>query len=67
MWFIILVVVVVIGAILGYLLSKDGERGEGCLSGAFMSGCLAAGCMWRILLAGFAIFAVIWLCKFLFT
>lgn len=66
MWITILIIVVVIGAIAGFFLSDDGERGAGALSGALMSGMGCASVLFHLFLVGLTIFAAVWLFGFLF-
>ncbi|MCD8303838.1 MAG: hypothetical protein LUC86_03285 [Prevotellaceae bacterium] len=66
MWFWVVVIIAVIGGVLGFLLSDGKDKVGDTLGGCLGGGLLAAGCVWRILLAGLGIFIVIWLFKFLF-
>ena len=61
MWFWIIVIAVVIGAIIGSLDSEGGAA-EGAMAG----GCLAAGCIGRIAMAALGILLVLWLFSVLF-
>ena len=56
MWLVIILVFVVIGAIWG-ASSTDGDAG----SGAMLGGCLAAGCLARLFMAGAVILVTLWL------
>lgn len=58
MWLVVIIVVAIIGGIIGFFSSKDGERGEGAAAGA---GAAAFGCgylIFRLFLAaiGLALF-----------
>lgn len=66
MWLTILIVVIIIGAVLGFLGSKDGERGEGAVSGAIASGFGCGYILFQLFLAGLGILIIIWLFGWLF-
>lgn len=38
MWFTILIIAIIVGAIWGFISSNDGERGAGAANGALASG-----------------------------
>lgn len=59
MWIWIIVIAVVIGGIWGYL-SSNGDA-EDAFGGAAAGGCMAAGCLFRLLIAGLGIFLIVWL------
>lgn len=66
MWIWIIIIVAVIGGVIGYFSSQNGERGQGFLSGLLAGG---MGCGYIILqiflvVAGLAV--VIWLFSLLF-
>ena len=61
MWLTILIIAIVIGAIIGFLTSKDGERGIGALSGAFTSGMGCGYVLLQILIGGAIIIGILWL------
>lgn len=63
MWFWIIVIAVVIGAIIGF--AQDG-KGEDAAAGAFTGGCMAAGCLVRLAMAALGILVVLWLFGVLF-
>lgn len=63
MWFWIIVIAVVIGAIIGF--AHDG-KGEDAAAGAFTGGCMAAGCLVRLAMAALGILVVLWLFGVLF-
>lgn len=65
MWFWIIVIACVIGAIIG-MVNSDSDAAEGAASGAFAGGCLAVGCLARLAIAALAIFLVIWLFGLIF-
>ena len=64
MWFWVIVIAVVIGAIIGFL-NSDGEGG-GAAEGAMAGGCLAASCITRIAIAAISILLILWLFGALF-
>lgn len=66
MWFTVLIIAIIVGAILGFLGSNDGERGEGALEGACVGGIGCAHILFRILIFGLIVFAFIWLFGALF-
>jgi hypothetical protein len=60
-WLIIIIVVAVIGGLLGFLSSNDGERGEGAAKGAAVG---AMGCgyvLFQLFLWGAGVSILIWL------
>ena len=66
MWLTILIIVIIIGAIIGFFNSEDGERGSGALGGAFVSGMGCGYLLFQIFLAGLVICGIIWLFVALF-
>ena len=66
MWFTILIIAVIIGGAIGFLTSKDGERGEGAFSGALVGGMGCGYILFQILIAGFVLFIIMALFGFLF-
>jgi len=66
MWIVILIVAVIIGALVGFANSNDGERGDGALGGAIAGGMGCAYILFQIFLAGVGIFIIIWLFRTLF-
>ena len=65
-WLIIILIVAIIGAIIGFLTSKDGERGEGAAAGALTG---AVGCgyvLFQLLIWGLGIWFVIWIFSSIF-
>lgn len=66
MWFTILIIAIIIGAVIGFLGSNDGERGSGAVDGAIASGMGCGYLLLQIFLAGLVIFAIIWLFGALF-
>lgn len=64
MWFWIIIIAIVIGAIIGFI--NDDENGSGAAEGAMAGGCMAAGCIGRIAIAAIAILAILWLFGALF-
>ena len=66
MWLTILIIAVVIGGIIGFLGSKDGERSAGAVGGAVSSGLGCGYILLQIFLAGLGILFVIWLFGLLF-
>lgn len=66
MWLTILIIVIIVGAIWGFLSSNDGERKSGAAGGALV-GLMGCGyILFQILLAGLGILIVIWLFSALF-
>ena len=63
MWFWIIVIAVVIGAIIGF--AQDG-KGEDATTGALAGGCMAAGCLVRLAIAALGILVVLRLFGVLF-
>ena len=60
-WLIIIIVVAIAGAILGFIGSNDGERGEGAAAGA-AAGALGCGyILLNLFIAGLSIGLIIWL------
>ena len=60
-WLIIILVVAAIGAVIGFVGSEDGKRGEGAAQGALVG---AVGCghvLFELLLWGLGIALVFWL------
>lgn len=66
MWLALLIIAIVIGAVIGFLNSDDGERGTGALSGAIIGGAGCAQILLRIFIFGLFIYAFIWLFGTLF-
>lgn len=66
MWLTILIIAIIIGAIIGFFSSKDGERGTGAVSGAVASGMGCGYILFQIFLAGLGILFIIWLFGALF-
>lgn len=66
MWLWILIAAIIIGAIIGAISSKDGERGEGAVGGAVTTGLGCGYFLFQLLLIGLAIVFVVWLIGFLF-
>lgn len=65
-WLIVILVVAAVGAIIGFIGSEDGNRGEGAAQGAIVG---AVGCghvIFEIFLWGLGIALVIWLFGALF-
>lgn len=66
MWIWFLVIAIVIGAIIGLVSSKDGEKGEGALQGGCFAG---AGCitiMMYVMIFGLSLAFLAWLFDLLF-
>lgn len=61
MWLTILIIVIIIGAVIGFLSSNDGERGAGAIGGAMASGMGCGYILFQIFLAGLTILFVVWL------
>ena len=66
MWLTILIIVIIIGAIIGFFSSRDGERGSGALGGAIAGGMGCGYLLFQSFLAGLGILGVIWLFGALF-
>ncbi len=66
MWLTVLIIAIVIGAVVGFLSSDDGERGSGAMGGAIVGGIGCAQILIRIFIFGLIIFAFIWLFGALF-
>ncbi len=66
MWLTILIIAIIIGAVIGFFNSKDGERGAGALGGAIAGGMGCGQILLQIFLAGLGILFVIWLFRVLF-
>lgn len=66
MWFIVLIIAIIIGGIIGALSSKEGEQGAGCLAGAVTGGMGCGYVLIQILFYGLIILAFIWLFGALF-
>lgn len=66
MWFVILIVAIIIGAIIGGLSSDKGETGAGAMTGAIAGGLGCGYVLLQIFLWGLGICAVIWLFGVLF-
>ena len=62
----ILIIAIVVGAIIGFLNSDDGERCSGALGGAFAGGMGCGYILFQILLAGLVLFFIVWLFGVLF-
>ncbi len=65
-WLVVLIIAIVIGAIWGFLSSKDGERGEGALGGGFAAGVGCGYILFQIFLWGIGLLILIWLFGALF-
>lgn len=66
MWWKLLIAAIIIGAVIGFINSKDGERKEGAVSGAVASGMGCGYILIQVFLAGLGILFVIWLFGLLF-
>ena len=66
MWLTILIIVIIIGGVIGFLSSNDGERGAGAVGGALASGMGCGYILFQIFLAGLGILFIIWLFRVLF-
>ncbi len=66
MWLTILVIAVIIGAVIGFLGSEDGEKGAGAVGGAITGGMGCGYILLQIFLAGLGILFIIWLFGALF-
>ncbi len=66
MWFTILIIAIIIGAIIGFISSEDDEKGSGCMAGAFTGGMGCGYLLLQIFLAGLFILGIIWLFGVLF-
>ena len=62
MWFWVLVIFAVVGAIIGAMTSDQGGATEGFFAGLFAGG----SCLFQILIGGLSIFFLIWLFGVLF-
>ena len=67
MWLTILIIVIIAGAIYGSITSREGEKGEGALEGAFMAGMGCGYILFKIFLWGAGLLLLIWLFGFLFS
>ena len=63
MWFWIIVIAIVIGAIIGFI---HNGKGEDAAQGALAGGCLAASCLGRLALAALGIILILWLASVIF-
>lgn len=63
MWFWIIIIAIIVGAIFGYLNSG---KSEDAIEGAMAGGCMAAGCIGRLAIFALSIIIVLWLIGFLF-
>ncbi|MBR5686557.1 MAG: hypothetical protein IKX36_01190 [Prevotella sp.] len=61
MWLTVLIIAIIIGAIIGFASSDEGERGAGALGGAFVVGMGCLQVLVRIFIFGLTIMAVLWL------
>ncbi|MBQ9884047.1 MAG: hypothetical protein IJM43_06285 [Bacteroidaceae bacterium] len=66
MWFTLLIIAIIIGAIVGFFSSKDGERGEGAIGGAVAGGMGCGYILIRIFIFGIIILGALWLFGALF-
>lgn len=66
MWLTILIIAIIIGAVIGFFNSEDGERGSGALGGAIAGGVGCGHVLFQIFLAGLGILFIIWLFGVLF-
>ena len=66
MWLTILIIAIIIGAVIGFLGSNDGERGSGALGGAIAGGIGCGHVLLQIFIFGIIILAFIWLFGALF-
>lgn len=66
MWLTILVIAIIIGAVFGFLNSKDGERGAGALGGALVSGMGCGYILFQLFIVGAVILLIVWLFGWLF-
>lgn len=61
MWFWILIIVIAIGAFIGFVTSEDGERGVGSAGGGCLAGMGCGYVLFLIFIFGAAILLVLWL------
>lgn len=61
MWFWIIVIACIIGAIIGFFGSDGDNAGEGAAGGCLTGGCMAASCLGRLALTALSILLVLWL------
>lgn len=66
MWIWILIIVITIGAILGYIGSDSNEKGKGCLGGALAGGIGCGYIIFSIFMCGVGIMILVWIMNFLF-
>lgn len=64
MWFWIIVIAVIVGAIWGWL-SSDGKS-DGAVNGGCMGGMAAMGCLFRLAMAAIGIIIILWLFEAIF-
>ncbi|MBQ9665024.1 MAG: hypothetical protein IJV33_00940 [Bacteroidaceae bacterium] len=60
-WLVVLIIAIIIGAIWGFLSSKDGERGGGAAAGAITAGMGCGYILFQIFLWGVGILFMIWI------
>ncbi|MBR1527360.1 MAG: hypothetical protein IJ640_12010 [Prevotella sp.] len=66
MWLTILIIAIIIGAVIGFLGSEDGERKSGAVGGALAGGMGCGYILFQIFLAGIGILLLIWIFGALF-
>lgn len=66
MWLTILIIAIVVGGMLGFAFSDEGDRSSGAINGALAGGMGCGYILLRIFIAGIAIFLLIKLFKALF-
>lgn len=66
MWLTLLFIAIIIGAVLGFINSEDGDKGAGALGGALTGGMGCGYVLFQLFIAGLGILIVIWLFGLLF-
>ena len=61
MWIIILIFAIIIGAFIGAISSKDGEKGEGAIGGAITGGIGCGYILLQIFISGLGILFILWI------
>lgn len=63
----IVLICVAIGAVIGFMGNRDGERAAGAVEGGAQMGCASMGCMFQIAVWLIPVLGIIWLFSLIFS